>query len=205
MPELSNIQTYEKINNSNFEPTLNRFANVLKNIGLWNTEIKTDFDSVKWEVEDNRFIYSSVAELGYFTSNLSSIKIRPLFTIYTPAIDDTFNENWIGCEFLIEANEIRSYKNGKLHAYAYDLVRALVFEMHKEFKQTGVYFTDEAQDGGDFDGVRCNVPEKLWQFDYALIPSSLEKLYSKKPYRHSIKHHESYFEAWYIERWKEKQ
>ena len=204
MPELSNIQTYEKIDGSNFRPTLDRFCKVLKSIDLWYDEIKTALDNFEWIVEDNGFVYSSITQLGHSTSKFSGIKIRPLVMVYTPTIDKTFNDNWICCDLLIEAEELRSFENGQFHVYTYDLVKTLTLEMQKEFKQTGVYFTDEAQDGEDFDGVRCNDPEKLWHFDYALIPLTLEKLYSNLPKTHSIKRHDNCFETWYIDRWKEK-
>ncbi len=204
MPELSNIQTYEKIDGSNFRPTLDRFCTVLKNIDLWNDEIKTAFDNFEWKVEDNGFVYSSITQLGHFTSKLSGIKIRPLVMVYTPAIDETFKDNWICCELLIEAEELRSFEDGQFRSYTYDLVKALTFEMQKEFKQTGIYFTDEAQDDSDFDGIRCNDFTKLWQFYYALIPTTLDNLYSIRPETHNTKRHENYFETWYIDRWKEK-
>lgn len=204
MPELSNIQTYEKIDGSNFRVTLDRFCNVLKSIDLWNDEIKTAFDNFEWTVEDNGFVYSSITQLGHFTSKFSGVKIRPLVMVYTSAVDGTFKDNWICCELLIEAEELRSFEDGQFRSYTYDLVKALAFEMHREFKQTGVYFTDEAQDGSDFDGIRCNDLTKLWQFDYALIPITLDNLYSKRPEAHKVMRHENYFETWHIDRWKEK-
>jgi len=204
MPELSNIQTYEKIDGSNFRPTLDRFCKVLKSIDLWNDEIKTAFDNFEWTVENNGFVYSSITQLGHFTTKISGVNVRPLVMVYTPAIDGTFKDNWICCELLIEAEELRSFEDGQFRSYTYDFVKALTFEMHKEFKQTGIYFTDEAQDGSDFDGIRCNDFTKLWQFDYALIPTTLDNLYSRKPETHNTKRHENYFEAWYIDQWKEK-
>ena len=123
--------------------------------------------------------------------------------VYTPAIEGTFKDNWIGCALLIEAEELRNFTDGKFYSYTYDLVRTLTFEMQKEFKQTGVYFTDEAQDGSDFDGIRSNEMEKLWQFDYATIPSTLESLYSPKPTTHNCKRQGNYIEAWHEDRWKD--
>ncbi len=203
MPELSNIQTYEKIDGSNFRPTLDRFCNVLKGIDLWNDEIKTAFDNFEWKVEDNGFVYSSITQLGHFISKLSGVKIRPLVMIYTPATDGTFKDNWICCDLLIDAEELRNFENGQFRSYTYDLVKTLTLEMQKEFKQACIYFTDEVQDGSDFDGVRCNDKKKLWQFDYAIIPLTYEDIYSNKPTTHSIKRHENYIEAWYADRWKE--
>ncbi len=204
MPELSNIQTYEKIDGSNFRPTLDRFCKVLKSVDLWNDEIKTAFDNFEWKVEDNGFVYSSITQLGHFTSLLSGVIVRPLVIVYTPAIEGTFKDNWVCCELVIEAEELRSFEDGQFRSYTYDFVKTLTFEMQKEFKQTGVYFTDEAQDGSDFDGIRCNDLTKLWQFDYALIPTMLNNFYSIRPETHNIKQHENYFETWYIDRWKEK-
>jgi hypothetical protein len=196
MPDLSNIQTYEKINGSNFRPTLDRFCNVLRSIELWNDEIKNAFDNFEWK-------NYSITQLGHFTSRLSGIKIRPLVMVYTPAIDGTFKDNWIGCELLIESEELRSFTDGQFYSYTYDLIRTLTVEMQKEFKQTGVYFTDEAQDGSDFDGIRSKDMEKLWQFDFAIIPLTLENYYSIKPTTHNIKRQGNYIEAWYGDRWKE--
>ncbi len=203
MSELSNIQTYEKIDGSNFRPTLDRFCNVLKNIGIWNDEIKEAFDDFKWKIEEDGFVYSSIMQLGYFPSKVSGVKIRPLVMVYTPAIDGIFKDNWIGCDLLIEAKELRNFTDGEFYSYTSDLVKTLTVEMQKEFKQTGVYFTDEAQDGSDFDGIRSNDMEKLWQFDYAIIPLTLENHYSIKPTTHTIIRHENHIEAWYENRWKE--
>ncbi len=124
--------------------------------------------------------------------------------VYTPAIDNTFKDNWVSCDLLIESGKLKSFTDGQFHSFTYSLIKLLTAEMQKEFKQTGIYFTDEAQDGQDFDGVRCYNPDKLWHFDYALIPLTLGKLYSNKPKTHKIRSHENYFEAWYIDRWKEK-
>ncbi len=41
MPELSNIQTYEKIIDADFRPTLEKFSRVLKRIGLWIVDLLT--------------------------------------------------------------------------------------------------------------------------------------------------------------------
>ena len=43
MPELNNIQTFEKLQGTDFKPTLDRFEAVLRRIGLWNKEIENEF------------------------------------------------------------------------------------------------------------------------------------------------------------------
>lgn len=204
MPELSNIQTYEKIEGSNFRPTLDRFCNVLKSIELWNDEIQLAFDNFEWKVEDDGFVYSSIFDIGHLSSKLSSVKIRPTVMVFASGIDKTYKDNWIACDLLIDAGELRSFEDGHFYSHTYALIKSLTVEMNKEFMQTGIYFTDELQDCLDFDGIRSNDKEKLWQFDYALIPLTLEDLYNTKPDTHNTKRHENYIEAWYADRWKER-
>ena len=203
MPELSNIQTYKKLSGNNYKSTLDKFANVLKRLDLWNKEIEIAFDSFEWKVEDNGFIYSSVSETGFFKTKYSDIVVRPLLMVYTKAVDETFNDNWIVCDLLIEAEKLRDFKTGEYFNKTYEFVKNLAAELAKDFNETGVYFTDEAQDGEDFDGIRTKDQTKLWQFDYAIIPTGLVDLYKNRPDSHEIKETNNYFESWFKERWKE--
>lgn len=204
MPELGNIQTFEKLSGDNFKPTLNKFANVLKRIDLWNEEVESKFDSFEWKTADDGFIYSSIAELGFYKTKYSDIPVRPLFMVYTKGLDETFKDNWIVVDLLIDAGKLRDFSTGEFFAETYGLVKSLAKELAVDFHQTGIYFTDEAQDGEDFDGIRMNDPVKLWQFDYAIIPKKLIDLYKRKPESHEITETNDYFESWFIRRWNDK-
>ncbi|MBO9702256.1 MAG: hypothetical protein J7604_18750 [Sporocytophaga sp.] len=183
MPELSNIQTFEKLNGTDYKPTLDRFEAVLRQIGLWNQEIEDEFKSFEWKIEDDGYVYSSITKAGYFSTRYSDVKVRPLLMVHTPALGPSFKDNWICCDLLIETEDLRG---AEYFEKSYDLVESLSFEMFKEFRYTGVYFTDEAQDGQDFDGLRTNDKSKLWKFDYALIPLSLKHLYNDVPITHEV-------------------
>ena len=201
MPELSNIQTFEKLNGSEYKPTLDRFESVLRRIGLWNSDIENEFKRFQWKVEDNGFVYSSITQAGHFKTIFSDIKVSPLLMVYTPAIDSSFKENWMTCNLLIEAEDLRC---GDYFEKTYELVEALAFEMCREFRQTGIYFTDEAQDGQDFDGLRTNDQSKLWQFDYALIPLTLRTVYKNIPSTHEVIKRDNALEISCKERWKKR-
>lgn len=204
MPELNNIQTYEKLKGSDFKPTLERFSKVLNRIGLWNNEIKNAFESFEWKIEDDGYVYSSINAIGSYPTRFSDIKVRPLVVAWTPAIDESFEENWISCDLLIESENIRNHINGYYKDIAFPLVKKLVKEMSIEFYQTGIYFTDEAQDGRDFNGIRTNGNEELWSFDYALIPNKLTELYRDKPYNYGVNKTDNWIESWNLENWKVK-
>jgi hypothetical protein len=204
MPELSNIQTFEKLSGDNYRLTLAKFANVLKRIDLWNSEVESAFESFEWKVEDNGFVYSSLTETGFNKTKYSDIPVRPLFMVYTKGLDKTFRDHWIVADLLIDAGLLRDFRTGEFYTETYGFVKSLTKELAKEFCQTGIYFTDEAQDGEDFDGIRMNDPKKLWQFDYAIIPKGLINLYKNKPDSHEIIETNDYFESWFIQRWKAK-
>lgn len=206
MPQLSNIQTYEKLEGSDYLPTLTRFANVLKNIGIWNNELQKFFASVRLEDDiDGGVCFSINPPRHYFCSKFSSeIKIWPYFTVYSSVTDPTFTHNWICCELLMESEFLRNRTDGKNYYHVLSLVRNLAKEMFKEFSQP-VFFTDEAQDGEDFDGIRTIDKNNLWNFDYAVIPLSLQTLYDTIPRTHRISMHDSYIEAFYCDNWETEQ
>ena len=118
--------------------------------------------------------------------------------VYTPAIDSSFKDNWMTCDLLIEAEDLR---RGEYFKKSYHVVEALTLEMFREFKQTGIYFTDETQDGRDFDGLRTNDQSELWQFDYAVIPLTLRHLYKDIPSTHEVIERDNALEIFYKERW----
>ncbi len=203
MSEIYNLQTFEKLEGSNYKPTLERFCNVLQKTGLWNEEIKHAFDNFQWKVEPNGYVYSTITQLDYVPLKPVNIKIKPLIMIYTPALGPTFKDNWICCELLIKAKDLWSYENEQFFPGALKLVKSLALQMHKEFSQSAIYFTDEEQDEEDFNALRSNSKRNLWQFDYALIPLAQTEIYSNVPETHKLKRHKNYMDAWEVEKWPE--
>lgn len=204
MPELSNIQTYEKLNGYDIKPSIEKFAKILARIGVWNTDIEKQFEALEWKVEDNGFVYLSNSDFGYFKTHFSEIKVRPHLLAWTPEIDKTFKDNWISFDLLIESQTIRNFENGNYKELTYEFIKKLVKEMATEFEETGIYFTDEAQDGEDFDGIRTTDRNKLWNFDYALIPNKLKELYGEKPNNYKIYGTGNWIESWNSDNWNEK-
>jgi hypothetical protein len=71
-----------------------------------------------------------------------------------------------------------------------------MFELHQEFQESGIYFTDEAQDGNDFNGIRTNNFSLLWNFYAALIPNTLKKKYVNVPSNFQIIAGDEVIKAW---------
>lgn len=204
MPELSNIQTFEKMERDHFEPILDRFSVVLKKIGIWNDEVQNAFNRFVWEKEDDGSMYASITGLPHIESGAVGVSIRPMVVVMTVEKANALPDHWLCCDLLIEAERLRDFSNGQFYSTTYSVVTTLAEAMWQEFQQTGIYFTDELQDGTAFESVVEGNLSKRWQFDYALIPPALEKLYENVPVTHQIAGRGSYLEAWYTDRWKGK-
>ena len=149
MPELSNIQTYVKLEGTNYRATLDVFASVLKEIGIWDNRISNAFYSFEWTVEDNGFIYGSLSSFGYYTSKYSRIKVRPHLMVFSSAVDNTFQHHWVECSLLIMTKDIFDFDRIQYFSSSCRLVENLVSDFIGKFAHTGVYFTYEPQHGGN--------------------------------------------------------
>jgi hypothetical protein len=205
MSDLYNIQTFLKIEGSDYQPIFDKFCKFLQKIGVWNEEIKHAFDKFEWKVQSNGYVYSTITQLNYVPLKPVNIKVKPLVMIYTPALGHGFKDNWICCELVMKASDLWSEKYEQFLPGALKLIKSLSLIMHKEFPETAIYFTDEEQDEEDFHAVRNNRKNELWQFDYALIPLSVSDVYFNLPKTHRIKHHKNYMVAWDFEKWPETQ
>ena len=202
MPALSNIQTYVSTSQKSYQSELLRFQRVLISLGIWNHNIELGFKEFEWvEEEDNGFVYSSLIRLNYVHNSKLAYAARPLAMVQ-PVNDAS---SWFCFELLsiaedqVEVNQSTNtfyYKNNVL-----EFVRKLAHAFHEEFKETGTYFTDEAQDGIDFEGLTQKDSSKLWNFDFAIIPNTLKGIYSEVPETHKIIEYQDYFEAYYFEKW----
>jgi len=162
MPELSNIQTFLKLEGKNPQPFIQRFTTVLKNIGITDTDLIKALELFEWDAEENGFVY--IDQPKYFETKFNGLKVHALLTGYSPDIDSTFQDNWLCCELLIRTDEIWDSAVEKFHPDVFGAIRSIALEMRQVFAENPIFFSDEGQDGSDFDGLRCGQPEKLWKF-----------------------------------------
>ena len=203
MPELSNIQTFIELKDKDYSSALEPFKQVLINLEAWNEQTERAFKNPDWRDEDG-FVFSELMNLEERTTKYSGIRIRPLVHVWTPKVDPTLRSNWISCDLLIESDElIDNYSTGQFREYTFDFVEHLAFEMTNNLG-TPTYFTNEADDGEPFDGLRTANQNELWSFDYALIPVELSNLYSTPPDTHQIRMNGQFLECWKTELWRSK-
>jgi hypothetical protein len=203
MGEISNIQTYAKVTEANYQLALDKFALALKAIGLWNDAIAESMASFKWERDDVGAVFSTFTAPPDYAARVHDMQVSPYVFICLLTGAQKSDDYWLAFNLYLETEELQNFYNGEYYQETYPLIKHLTLAMHKELDQTGVYFTDELQDMEALEAFSEKDLSKLWEFDYAIIPNHLAMLYSKPPSTHTIKKHEIFIEAWYSDRWKE--
>ena len=204
MPEYSYVQSFVKLEGENFKPVLDDFQAIMKKIGLWNELYANAFDEFTWIIEDGGFVYSTTTGLPASVSSLSNVLIKPMVLGISNTDENLNPTNYLACEFLMEAEDLRSLRMWRYYPSSFDLIRALAREMFNAFKNSIIYFTDEAQDGQDFEHLCLKKDEPLWKFDYALVPIELQNIYANPPQSHQVFSNSDFFEVFFKDKWEVK-
>ncbi|OKP86008.1 hypothetical protein A3844_14735 [Paenibacillus helianthi] len=180
MPEYSHIQTYLKCNRHNFKELINHFAKVLSSLYLDSRYFTSELE---WEVSDNGFMYvGGGAESQIFVHNDFELHIRPYVMGLTPEVIKELEESWLEVSLLFWTEEIElDWKTGQLKDEFRTLLWAMLTRFSEEFKESGVYFTNEVTDGTPWEALVCYTKEDLWTFDAAIIPDHLIDMYNDGP------------------------
>ncbi len=203
MPEIHNIQTYAKVTEANYQQWLDKFAEALKAIGLWNDAIAESITSFKWERDELGGVFSTFTAPPDYACRVMDTQVSPYVFISLLTEGQQGDDYWLAFNLYIETDELYNPFTGEFYQETYALIKQLTQAMHQSFTETGVYFTNELQDMEALEAFSDNELTKLWEFDYAIIPNHLAVLYSKPPATHTIKKHPTHIEAWFTERWKE--
>ncbi|RTQ44711.1 hypothetical protein EJV47_27345 [Hymenobacter gummosus] len=203
MPELHRLQLRLPVPDDGFEPVLTRFAGVLRGLGIWPAEVQQAFAGFHLRPAADGCIYSTAAGLDYYFSPLFPAPLRPHVWVWNAAVVPELPGIELDLALLVETAALTLIEHDRYHYRpgVQAAAQALARRLHAAFPQAGIYFTDEAQAGVDFDGLRYDDPAQLWQFDYALLPPAVAARYPAPPPTHRLDAGPAYAEAWYAARW----
>lgn len=208
MPELHRLQTCIPLSGADFAPVLARFANVLRELGVWNADVQAAFARFHLTPSPAGMfpggIYSTVSELAHYHSPQFPVAIRPHVTVWNEAVLPELPGIELELTLLLETTALTVAEHDQYHYRPgiQTAVQRLARRLHAAFPHTGIYFTDEAQDGRDISALRDDEPDELWQFDYALLPTAVAARYPPAPATHHTGADPGYVEAWYTGRWR---
>lgn len=182
MPEYSQIQTYIKCNKETLIDNIEQFQLLLNEIGFSDNYILENFNNIEWIEEDNGFVYTGcnfkAKDISY---NGFTLNLRPLVLGWTPRISEDIKECWLEVELLFNTEDIISnYKNPNFKEKINKIIIGHMMSFSKFFSETGVYFTNEDNDGLPWEAL-TGMEDYLWAFNIAVIPRNLENIYLNPP------------------------
>jgi len=203
MPAYHQLQTY-KILEADQKVVIEKYTQVLKNVGCWNGDIQKHFDNFSWKIEDNGFVYTGIQkEWQRFKINDVEFCAAPHVLGWTPQGNPKLKSNYLELGLLFQSADLEEdfpsqivYRKGLEEGFL-----KIMFEFAKLFPDSGIYLTDEVQDGEPWDGLLENDERKLWNFDMALISENFIKYYRIAPETHSENNVSGFKLFKYKEKW----
>ncbi len=176
MPEYSQIQTYIKYNEETFNEVLIKARDLFLEFGINKNLLDNWIKDISWKVEDNGFVYTGCnfkpQKINCLNTDIE-LQICPLISGFLP--EEFYYV--VKIELLFHTDEIEYSRTNKLTKEIGQIIWKSLNKFWDYFKETGIYFTDEAQDGRALDTIHSNNSKDLYEFDLAIIPNKYEKLY----------------------------
>jgi hypothetical protein len=180
MPEYSQIQTYIICDQFNFQDVIRLFSGVINSLGLDSRYFNSELE---WEVSENGFMYvGGDAEPQLYQNNGFQLHLRPYVLGWTPKVIEELKESYLEISILFWTEEIEhNWRIGQVRSQYQSLIWRIMTKFSEEFRQTGVFFTNEAMDGAPWEALVSGQQEGLWAFDAAILPEHLFDSYKDIP------------------------
>ena len=192
MAKYEQIQTYARyINEENFQRVLQNYRQLLLQIGLSNYDVENWISGILRSVDDfgidsietNIISHNMVLEM-----NQCKLNVCVSILIWTNETISYLKESWVEILLLIKPEEqINTAYESELE----NILWGIMSIFSEKFQETGVYATNEMNDGEAFIGLAANLKEKLWAFNRAIIPYHHHLFYQNMPddfNRYSVSH-----------------
>ena len=166
------------------------------------------FENPKWIVSDKGFQWEN-EYLGYTAPVLSKFDGLLIQAHAQPDILNTHTnpfEGGINCALYLKFTD----PGNKFDRSAYEIISETMLIIFNEFKTRPVIFLmDESKKkwppGDTWEPVELSVYKSMlnpWNFDYAILPRTLDQIYETVPPSHAFRKHDNYIEAWRVNKWK---
>lgn len=178
MEKFDQIQTYVRyIDEENFQRVLQDYKKLLLHIGFSKCDVENWISGINRSVEEYGV---DIIKTNILSKNLvlemdqHKINVTVSILIWTNESNKYLNEPWIEILLLINQEENINTQYEK----QYETIIWGIMEIFSvNFQETGVFATNEMNDGEAFIGFAANLKEKLWAFNRAIIPSHHHLLY----------------------------
>ncbi len=184
MSEYVQIQAYATCNQQTFQEVLQRYQNVIAQLGCSDPQALTWILQVAWPTpEDDTFgdIYAVPFQLNpdqKQSIDCVGISISIYTQLAVPRVDEP--SAWVGFNLLFDAESLRKEHTSAYTSEAGTIIWHSMRELAKSFREIGVYFTDSWQDNLSWRAVSEDVGDP-WSFDLAIFPRTQAEHFAVVP------------------------
>jgi hypothetical protein len=177
------VQTYTRfVDEENFQLILFKYRRICLQLGLSADEIKRWESGITWSINDSGIM--SIQSIPFSDEMMLEIdhvrlNVTVSIIIWKDNIDlKVLDEPWVELLIMVKPEDrITSEYETECEEVLFKIMSML----SEVFQDTGVFITNEMQDGEAFLGFVTNREDMYWKFDYAIIPSHLNELYKNIP------------------------
>lgn len=172
----SHIQTYVRLKNSEgFQHIIDRFKQVMINSGISFDDINSWILGINPQDDDT--LYASIEDIPLSHDMLVKVENNK-YIVNTSIIIWTHKsiETWLELLITVDGGDSTCKDKG-----FDDFILKIMENLSEVFNETGIYLSNEMQDGEAFIGLVENKIEKLWEFNAAIIPMPHLSFYKQMP------------------------
>jgi hypothetical protein len=184
MAEYLQLQTFATYNEKNVASLLQRYRNVLIQLGCQDTQVIDWLSQSEWPASDEEGfgdIYASPFTLQ--PEQKESIECAGLDIVFygeMPMLGLKEPSSWIRFNLLFEDQALRSAPAGIYRDEVGAALWRIALALASTFREVGVYFTDEWQENRSWRAIIETVGDP-WMFDLAIFPRSLAERFEEVP------------------------
>jgi len=184
MPEYCQVETIVQCNQQTFQLALEQLAKFLSQLGYEHTELIPWFSQITWPSSDEeRDAHILLLPKMIVLSRLKPLPCAGLEILIQRGTNPiSSDDGWLKLSILFDAEIVKDISTGIYKPEVGKTLWYLLQQLAGVFRDGGIYFTDEWQEGRvlwTVAGMRQEV--NLWAFDLALVPKTLTSRFGVTP------------------------
>jgi hypothetical protein len=184
MSEYVQIQTYATCNQQTLQEVLQRYQNVIAQLGCNDPQALAWILQIEWPTFEDDILGDIYAAPFQLTPDQKQsidcvgISISLYTRLAVPRVEEPVA--WVAFNLLFDAESLRKELTSAYTKEAGSIIWLIMCELAKSFREIGVYFTDSWQDNLSWRALSEDVGDP-WSFDLAIFPRTQAEHFAVVP------------------------
>lgn len=179
MPEISQIQTCVPFDAEGISARMEAFGTWLAGYG-GPPQLATTLQRMEWRFDDDGYLDAGLDDFSISAgTGTARLTAQPGITGFSPRYLPELDAPWVEFSLAMDTESLCDPETGRYRDRYFQPLLDLMLGLFEISGESGVYFTNEWDDGEAWLGVIDGDAERAWQFDIGVIPRSLLTTYQE--------------------------